>query len=252
MLLLVFLAWDSKIDAQDFSIPRESKVATTTSIDPSSGNAFVGSSAGIALPMGDLGNKDYRNYFSGYANTGFVVNVINFHQKLNRNFGLGVNWSRSQFSSEFGILADYYESQIPQIDFIADATSDWIIHAALGNLVVNIPNKVIDFDVRIGAGLGRVVRPEFIMEGFEKATGYFTYSWQQKEIVVNDFMWGFGVKARYHATKSIDLFVQSDYQRMTSTFEVENVLALSFIEIEEITQNFETLSFSAGIGFVID
>ena len=121
LLLLVLLAWNAKIDAQDFSIPRESKVAAPTSIDPSFGNAFFGSSAGIALPMGDLGNKDYRNYFSGYANTGFVVNVINFHQKLNRNFGLGASWSRSQFSSEFGILADYYESQIPQIDFIADA-----------------------------------------------------------------------------------------------------------------------------------
>jgi len=239
------------LSAQDFSIPRE-EVASKTSIDPSFGNAFIGSSAGIAIPMGDLGNKDHRNYFSGYANTGYVVNVINFHQKLNRNFGLGASWSRSQFSSEFGILADYYERQIPQIDFVAGASSDWIVHAALANLVVNLPHQLIDFDVRIGAGLGRVVRPEILMEGFEKATGYFVYSWEQRELVVNDLMWGFGVKARLHATKSIDLFFQSDYQRMTSTFEVENVFAVSSTEIEEVTQNFEVLSFSAGVGFVID
>ncbi|GEM_PF-573420 len=254
LILVLILTFATEAVAQDFSFSRESKVAFPTSpasLDPTYGDTFFGSSAGIALPLGDLGSQDHRNFFSGYAKNGFVVNVINFHQKLNRNFGLGATWSRSQFTSEFGVLAEYYESQINTLDFFADASSDWVVHAAMANFVVNVPHKLIDFDVRIGIGLGRVVRPEILMEGYEKATGYFAYSWQQKETTINDIMWGFGIKARLHVTKSIDVFVQSDYQRMTSTFDVENVYALRFVETEEMTQNFETLSFALGLGFVI-
>lgn len=251
-ILVLVCAMMDVVVGQDFGLPRNPTPAVPKAVDPTFGDAFIGSSVGIAMPMGDLASKDYRNYFSGYANNGYVINFINFHQKFNNNFGLGVNWSRSQFSSEFGLLADGYNNQFRDIDFSAEASSDWVLHGALANFVVNVPHKLIDIDVRVSAGLGRAVRPEIILEGYEKTTGFFVYSWQQKETIVNDFMWGFGVKARLHVTKSFDVFLQSDFQRMKSTFEIENVYALSFSDFEEITQNFETLSLAVGVGFVLD
>jgi len=250
--LVSSLTFINRVDAQDFSIPREQQGSGSTIIDPAYRDAFIGSSVGIAFPLGEFRSKDFRNYFSGYANNGLVINVINFHQKLNKNFGLGLNWSRSQFTSEFGEMASGYEEQFNDIEFVAEASSDWVVHAAMANFIVNVPYKAFDFDMRLAGGLGRVSRPEILMEGHEKATGFFVYSWRQNEMVINDFMWGFGIKARWHVNEFLDIFAQSDYQRMQSTFEVENVYATRFIELEEVTQSFETISLSIGVGFVLD
>tara|TARA_B110000046_G_scaffold181874_1_gene214829 strand:+ start:890 stop:1186 length:297 start_codon:yes stop_codon:yes gene_type:complete len=89
--LVSVLTLINRVDAQDFSIPGGPQVSVLKTIEPTYRDAFIGSSVGISFTLGEFRSKDFRNYFSGYANNGLVINGINFHQKLNKNFGLGLN-----------------------------------------------------------------------------------------------------------------------------------------------------------------
>lgn len=215
-------------------------------------DAFFGMSAGVAIPVGQFASSDFRNYYSGYAENGYYFSLLNGFQKFGRYFGFGLNWQRSQYGFNGNAFSAIYQDLLPQLELKNSTDGDWVVNTFIGSLVMNIPHRVVDVDVRVGAGFGRVVRPEITLEGYERSTGFLSYHWVQAQSVASDASFAFGMNARLHIHQAIDLLFQWDYQRMATTMEVTNIYALSTQQLESLDQQFEYYTFGLGLGFRID
>lgn len=215
-------------------------------------DAFFGMSAGPAFSSGQFASTDYRNAFSGYAEDGFYFSLLNGFQKFGNHVGLGLNWNRAQFGFQTNEFAVFYNEVLPQFSFESRVDGNWVLDAFTGALVFSMPHKIFDVDMRVGLGLGRVVRPEIILEGVDLNTGFLSYHWLQARSVQNDLMLSFGMNGRLHLTNNLDLLIQWDYQRMNATMEILNVYAFSIQEVNMLEQQFEFFTLGAGLGLRID
>lgn len=215
-------------------------------------DAFFGMSAGVALSSGQFASTDFRNAFSGYADDGFYFSLLNGFQKVGNHIGFGLNWNRSQFGFQTEAFASFYNQVLPQFAFESRVDGNWVIDAFTGALVFSVPHRFFDVDMRVGLGLGRVLRPEIILEGVDPTTGFLSYHWLQARSVQNDLMFSFGMNGRLHLSRNIDVLIQWDYQRMNATMEILNVYAFSAQEITQLEQQFEYLTIGAGLGLRID
>jgi hypothetical protein len=215
-------------------------------------DAFFGMSAGVSIPLGQFASDDFRNPFAGYAENGFYFSLLNGFQKFGRHFGVGLNWQRSQYDFNNEAFSQIYQRFLPQLNFQSRAEGSWIINGFTGNLVINVPHRIIDVDVRIGGGFGRVSRPEITLEGTDRNTGFLSYHWVQGQSVQTDVILGFGMNGRIHLGKTFDLLLQWDYQRMSTTMDIDNLYALSVQEREELDQQFELFNVGIGLGVRID
>ncbi|MEX2596302.1 MAG: hypothetical protein WEC59_05165 [Salibacteraceae bacterium] len=253
ILILVLLIVPCTLLAQVFD---EERSVSSNSKDPedfeATNDAFVGFSAGVSLPLGQFKSADYQNYYSGYAEDGYYLNFINGHQKLTKHFGIGINWYRSAFGFDERSFIELYEEVFTDLDFNSSAEDPWILHSGTVSLVTNIPHRIIDVDFRLAIGVGRAIRPRIDVEGYEPSTGFISFLWTQEQSMATDLILGFGMNGRLHVTDIVDVLVQWDYQRMKSTFDINNVYAGRFIEPEELDQQFEILNFGLGLGVRIE
>ena len=234
------------LTAQDFSLPEEKNNAAQAEIYDF---GFFGASAGVAVPLGSFASKDYLNYYSGYADDGYFVNFINFHHRLSKNYGIGVNWTRSAFNLDEDKYMEPYADFYQDLTFLGINDDPWVLHSIMANGIVTIPHSFLDLDVRIAIGLGHAIRPNLTITAFETSTGYLALDWVQEKSVMNDFAWGFGTSLRFHILNDLDFFVTADYLRYATTFNVKNVYNYSDTETELVDQTIEMIQLGLGFGY---
>ncbi len=244
LLLLILTGWQLK--AQDFSLPKGEGQPASPEIHDF---GFFGAGAGIAFPLGSFGSKDYLNNGAGYADEGYFINFINFHHRLSKHYGIGVNWTRSAFNLDEDQYISPYDDFYQELTFLGINIDPWVLHSVMVNGVVTIPHSFLDLDVRIALGLGHAVRPKLTITAFETSTGYLAIDWVQEQSVMNDFAWGFGTDARFHVLKDLDFFITLDYLRFHTTFNVQNVYNFSSIEQEKMKQTIEMIQLGVGFGY---
>jgi hypothetical protein len=210
-------------------------------------HGYLGASIGVAAPLGLFANNDFHNLDAGYAQMGYAVNFMQSAVMVTKHFGIGVNWNRLQFGFDHVIYKDPYDIYYPEYRFEMLSSDPWLLHTVLVNGIVSIPGKWFSYDIRMGVGWARVIRPEILMEGYEWDSGALAFSWFQASNNHNDVILGFGNSLRFHALKDIDLMLSWDYQRMHSTLTIEHVYGRSLKGTEDLEQSFEFLTTSVGL-----
>lgn len=246
ILFILIFVFTGLVQAQDFSIPGELETAQPPEIHDF---GFFGAGAGVAFTLGSFASKDFLNYHAGYADEGYFINFINFHHRLSKNYGIGVNWSRSAFNLDEDAYIVPYDEFYPDLTFIGVNDDPWVLHTIMANGIVTIPHSFLDLDVRVSLGLGHAIRPQLSITAFETSTGYLALDWVQEESVMNDFAWGFGTSARFHVLNDLDFFLNVDYLRCATVFQVDNVYNYSSTEQEREEQIIEMIQLGIGFGY---
>jgi len=211
---------------------------------------FLGSSMGIAIPFGEFKRTDYQSLYAGYAEIGYQNQIIDFSKKFSKHFAVGVDWHRSVFGFDEQAYIHPYEDFNREYTFTIETEDNWVIHSALGNAVLNVPSKILDVDIRLGLGLGRVSRPKIQITANSIQTGYLAAYWAEDTETAYDLIVGAGANFRFHVYRGIDLFFSADYQRMNADLAIE--IRDHFESVtEERDQNIEMLQLGAGVGFTL-
>ncbi len=211
-------------------------------------NGLLATSAGICFPLGNFAFKEADETEAGFAKTGFTINFLEASHFLAKHVGIGIRWNRHQFGYDHEGFVDWYRIRIPNAVFYARSEDPWVMHTAIANLIGILPGEIADLDVRLGFGYTYVKRPEVFMEGYDRVTGYFQYSWLQKEAVTSGLVFGFGTNVRLHLDQDIDLIMTWDVQRTTARMNVENVLGVVNEEVVAVDQPISLIALGLGVG----
>jgi hypothetical protein len=242
----VGLLLGGKVLAQSFEA--FGRVDTSQSMSPRlRSNGILAVNGGVALPLGVMTFDDVTEVRSGFAQTGFSFTFLEADHFFHKHFGWGVRWTRHQFGFDHEGFADWFRIRAPWLDFYARSEDPWVTHFAMGQVVGIIPTEIVDVDLRIGLGYVYTRRPSILIEGYENATGFFSFSWQQEQAITNSVGWNFGSNFRFHIDRDIDLMFYWEYGGSRPNFQVLNIYARSNEEIEEWDQPIQFISMGGGL-----
>lgn len=245
-ILIFLLSLLQPTKAQDIG---EVKYVNPKNIEPEA-FGFMGASVGAAIPIGGFSSIDYTNSHAGYAGVGTTFHFLNAMYKLNNNFGVGAQWFNSSFTMNADAYLKPYRLYNTDYKFTGQA-ENWDVQSVTGNFVVTVPNKLLDFDVRFCAGLGRFIRPKISTQISSKATNSYLANWVQSESNASDLIWGFGCNLRWHIWRSLDLLAAADYQRMNTAFKVDHSYNGVFDRTVTERHGLEFFNLSLGAGVVL-
>jgi len=133
------------------------------------GKIYLGLSTGVSFPLSSFADDNPQDQRSGYAKTGYIVE-INGGVRLLNLFEISVAGFRNSNSTNVTNLVNSIAATIPGVEFTRESGS-WEIYGFLGGIGISfpLPEKFIT-DVRILGGYQNVSSPEITMVGDHQDT----------------------------------------------------------------------------------
>jgi len=133
------------------------------------GKIYLGATAGLSFPLSSFANDNPQDQNSGYAKTGYIIEINGGIRFLNL-FEISVAGFRNSNSTDVTNLVNSISNSTPGITFTGNSDS-WEIYGFLAGIGISfpLPEKFIS-DVRILGGYQNVSSPEINMLGDTEGT----------------------------------------------------------------------------------
>ncbi len=197
------------------------------------GKIYLGATAGLSFPLSSFANDNPQDQNSGYAKTGYIIEINGGIRFLNL-FELSVAGFRNSNSTDITNLVNSINTSTPGITFTGESDA-WEIYGFLAGLGISfpLPEKFIS-DIRILGGYQNVSSPEINLLGDTEGT----YVKIEGQTLSSPVYLG-SASVRYPLTKA--LYISFGFQYIASSGNFENVKTTTSIE-GDITES--TISYS--------
>ena len=196
------------------------------------GKIYLGASAGISFPLSSFGDDNPQSSSSGYAKTGYLIELTGGIRFLNL-FELSVAGFRNSNNTDVTNLVNSFSSSISDIAFTGQSGS-WEIYGLLFGIGISfpMPQKFIG-DILVLGGYQNTSSPEITMTG-DVQDAYVKIEGQ----TVSSPVYLASVAARYPVNTS--LYLSFGFQYIASSAKFDNVKTTTSVdgETEESTISF--------------
>ena len=179
------------------------------------GKIYLGASAGVSFPLSSFGDDNPKSSSSGYAKTGYLIELKGGVRFLNL-FELSVAGFRNSNSTDVSNLVSSFNSSIPGITFTGQSGS-WEIYGLLFGVGLSfpMPQNFIG-DVLVLGGYQNTASPEITMTG-DVQDAYVKIEGQ----TVSSPVYLASLSARYPISTSI--YLSFGFQYIASSANFDNV-----------------------------
>ena len=211
------------------------------------GKVYIGITAGPSFPVGDFGDNNPKSDKSGYATTGYKVE-INGGIRLFNLLEFSVMGFRNTNGTDPENLKNYLSAQFPSANVKSD---DWVIYGALGGLGISypLPDKLIT-DIRVLGGYLNVTSPEISLT---TARPDVFYKIESKTVSSLVYLTSFGI--RYPVLPKLYALIAFEYIGAPVKFnDVKTIKSSESGQTEAITsfeQSLDTWTITAGVKLFI-
>jgi len=213
------------------------------------GKIYLGATAGVSFPLSSFGDDNPESSSSGYAKTGYLIELVGGVRLLNL-FEISVAGFRNSNSTNVTNLVNSISTSIPGITFKGTSGS-WEIYGLLAGIGISfpMPQKFIA-DVLVLGGYQNTSSPEITMTG-DVQDAYVKIEGQ----TVSSPVYLASVSVRYPISTSV--YLGFGFQYIASSAKFENVKTTSSIggQTDESTISFsrdlDAWGLSAGIKYFI-
>jgi hypothetical protein len=198
----------------------------------SGGKVYIGISAGPSFPVGDYGDDNPNNQKSGYAKTGYNIELSGGIRILNL-LEISIIGFRNDNGTELGNLISGLNQVNPGFDF--KGTSDsWVIYGAMGGFGLSYPAGSNFFaDFKILGGYLNATSPEILLttsssdtyakiEGSSGSSLVYYFSGAIRRPLIARLHASFGFQYTSASTKFNDVktitSINGDIEESTTTF----------------------------------
>ena len=197
------------------------------------GKIYLGAAAGPSFPLSSFANDNPQDQNSGYAKTGYIIEINGGIRLLNL-FEISVTGFRNSNSTDVTNLANSISASTPGITFTGESDA-WEIYGFLAGIGISfpLPEKFIS-DIRILGGYQNVTSPQINM--LSNSTD--TYVKIEGKTISSPVYLG-SVSVRYPLSNAI--YFSFGFQYIASSGNFENVKTTTSIE-GNITES--TISYS--------
>jgi hypothetical protein len=209
------------------------------------GKLYIGASAGPSFPVGDYGDADAGSNKSGYATTGYKVEV-SAGVRLFNILELTVMGFRNVNGTDPENLKTYLTDLNPAANFNVES-DDWIINGGMGGIGISypLPNHFIA-DIRVLGGYMDITSPKFYFTTANPGVYY-----KIESATTSSFVYLTSVSVRYPVISRIYVSLGFDYLGSSADFNDVKTIRSFEGNVVETTQSFEqsldTWAFTAGI-----
>lgn len=213
------------------------------------GKVYLGISAGPSFPLGSFGDDNPQSESSGYAQTGYIIELNGGIRLLNL-FEISITGFRNSNGTDITNLANSENAVNPGFEFNGESGS-WEIYGVLGGIGISfpLPEKFIA-DVRVLGGYQNSKSPEISLTGQSQDT----YVKIEGKTVSSPVYFG-AASVRYPIANA--LYLNFGFQYIASTGKFENVKSTTSIdgEVSESTISFDRTmdawGFNVGLKYFI-
>lgn len=133
------------------------------------GKVYLGISAGPSFPLSSFGDDNPQSESSGYAKTGYMIELNGGIRLLNL-FEISVTGFRNSNSTDFKNLVNSINVSNPEANLAGESDS-WEIYGFLGGIGISfpLPEKFIA-DIRVLGGYQNTKSPEISLTGENQDT----------------------------------------------------------------------------------
>ena len=197
------------------------------------GKLYIGMSAGSSFPLSSFGDNDPQSERSGYAKTGYLIELNGGIRLLNL-FEISVTGFRNSNSTDLSNLVTSINNDNPGANLTGGSDS-WEIYGFLGGIGISfpLPEKFIA-DIRVLGGYQNTSSPEISLTGDNQET-YVNIEGK----TVSSPVYLSSLSVRYPIFN--ELYLSAGFQYIASSAKFENVNQKISIdgEISESTISFE-------------
>jgi len=197
------------------------------------GKFYVGVSGGLSFPTGDFGDYNPETQKSGYATTGYKLE-LNAGLRLFNVLEISALGFRNVNSTDPENLKIKLNAQFPSSNFKIES-NDWIIYGGLGGFGISypLPQKFI-IDFKVLGGYLNITSPEF---NFTTQNPGAYYKIESTTVSSPVYLTSFGI--RYPVLPK--LYTQLGFDYLGSTAKFNDVKTISSIEgeVTETTTSYE-------------
>lgn len=214
-----------------------------------SGSNEISVNAGIGSPSGNFAKGDYADATSGFAKSGFHINLSGTHY-LNKNWGVNLVVGFTQYGSKgLQSLVDGYKEDSGTDSTTLNTTNENSSLNILVGPVYQIPVSS-NFSVRLRALAGYT---NTTLAGFK--VYYEDYLdntvMEQKKSSGGGFAFAAGAGVNYKVSKNISILANADYFSSKPTIDIAyvNYNVNSGRKIDSYKQSISGINATVGIGF---
>ena len=197
------------------------------------GKVYLGISAGPSFPQSSFGDDNPQSESSGYAQTGYMIELNGGIRLLNL-FEISVTGFRNSNGTDFKNLVNSINASNPGVNLNGESDA-WEIYGFLGGIGISfpLPEKFIA-DVRVLGGYQNSKSPEISLTGESQDT----YVKIEGKTISSPVYFG-SASVRYPIANS--LYLNFGFQYIASTGKFENVKSTTSIdgEVSESTISFD-------------
>ena len=188
------------------------------------GKIYIGATAGLSLPLSTFANDNPQDQNSGYAKTGYIIEINGGIRFLNL-FEISVAGFRNSNSTNVTNLVNSISASTPGITFTGESDA-WEIYGFLAGIGISfpLPEKFIS-DIRILGGYQNVSSPEINM----LSNSADTYVKIEGKTISSPVYLG-SVSVRYPLSEAV--YFSFGFQYIASSGNFENVQTTTSIEGE--------------------
>lgn len=191
--------------------------------------SFLAFHGGPSIPVGDFGRSSLSNDKSGFAKTGFTMN-LNYGYNFTKKVGLTGAAYYNRFNLKKGVLL--HELPGANVDH-------WQFYGLNVGPMLNLElsNKVV-LDMRVMGGLANANTPKFTYEG--------------TEVVKEDWKWApvfqGGLDLRFNTGGNVFIFTNADYMWMQPEFKLLSSSGEGATVVDRIHQTIAVTNITGGVG----
>jgi len=197
------------------------------------GKAYLGISAGPSFPVGSFGDNNPQNERSGYAKTGYMIELNGGIRLLNL-FEISVMGFRNSNGTDLSNLISTLNNDNPGANLTGESDA-WAIYGALAGLGISYPLPAnFIADVRVLGGYLNTSSPEISLTGDDQGT----FMKVEGKTVSSPVYFG-SASVRFPISNM--LYLNFGFQYIASSAKFKNVQTITSIEgvVTESTTSFD-------------
>ena len=197
------------------------------------GKVYFGITAGPSFPVGSFGNDNPQNERSGYAKTGYMIELNGGIRLLNL-FEISIIGFRNSNGTDLSNLIGSLNNTNPGVNLIGESDA-WNIYGVLAGLGISypLPAKFI-VDIRVLGGYLNTSSPEITLSGADQGT----FVKVEGKTVSSPVYFGSG-SVRFPISNMLYLNIGIQYIASSANFDnVKTIISIDG-EVNESTTSFD-------------
>lgn len=200
---------------------------------------FIGSQAGISIPLGMYGKKTFDESAEvGLAMTGFCSGSA-FSYAITDNIGAALLYTRQKHAIDQTALSSYSDRV---------STTSFESSNVLAGLLLTFNAGALDVDMKGLVGMISMTHPPMTISGIMFGEGYMIGTSEAK---VQTFSYSLGAGFRYAVSNELALSLNCDYIAAKPTFKFTIDSSEGILPAESTEYDVSMLNLSLGLGYRI-